>query len=540
MALERFGRHGMKRRSKRHNCLVFFLVLLIVATGVHAQETEQGNGFEIKAFLVEGNTIFSDKKIQNTLADFKGSHKTAADVEKARDALEQSYHEEGYPAVLVNIPEQTVEQGIVRLQVIESKLDRIRITGNRYFTMDKILKGLPAFGTGEILYVPQIQKEINKINRNPDFKVTPVLMPGRTLGTIDVELKVEDRLPLHGSLDVNNRSSHDTSELRLNAMIRYDNLWQKEHSLSFQYQTSPEEPEEVQVFAGSYVLPAPWNEDHLLAVYGILSDSETSFGEGFQVIGKGNILGARSVMSLPPHDFYAHNITIGLDYKDFDETAGYQNEEEGIKTPITYMPLSFSYNSSLPDSSGSTQISASLNIAFRGLVTDQREFEVKRFKGKGNYMYVTAGAERTQKLPAGMSLFLRLDGQLSDQPLISNEQYPAGGMGSVRGYKENEVLGDDAVHGTLELSAPDLAEIFGLSDKMGFTPRIFYDVAALRVKDPLPEQDRNITIQGAGGGVQGFLTRYMEYELDWAVALSDTDRIEKGDSRIHFNVTCQF
>lgn len=518
---------------------ISFLAFMVFVSGVYAESQGEIN-FEIKEFLVGGNTLLSKEEITGALSGFTGSDKTATDVEKAREELEGLYHKEGYPTVLVNIPEQTVEEGIITLQVIESKIGEVRVTGNRYFTREKILEDLPSFRPGEILHIPSVQADLNKVNSNRDLKVSPILMAGREPGTTDVELKVKDQLPLHGSIELNNRSSHDTSDLRLNGIIGYHNLWQREHSASFQYQTAPEEREDVQVVAGSYVFPTPWNDEHLLAMYGIWSDSETAFGEGFQVIGKGKIFGARYVIPLPAYKSYAHNITAGLDYKDFDDTLGFQNEEGGTKTPVTYVPLSFSYSSSLPDSTGFTQFSAGLNMALRGMVTDQREFEIKRYKARGNYMYATAGIERTQKLPAGMDLFLKLDGQIADQPLIANEQYSAGGMESVRGYKESEELGDDAIHGTLEFRAPDLARMFDLPEKFSLMPYLFYDAAALRAKDPLPGEDRSATLQGAGVGLRGYVTRYIEYGFDWATALADTDRTERGETRICFRVKCEF
>ena len=520
--------------------LMLFLAFGAMASEAYGQGDEQRPAFEISAFEVEGNTLFPEAKIRTALEEFTGPRKTAEDVEKARDALESFYHKEGYPTVLVNIPEQTVEEGIVRLRVIESKIRRVKVTGNRYFTMEKILRELPSFRPGEILYVPKVEAELNMINRNPDFKVAPVLMPGREPGAVDVELKVKDRLPLHLSLVLNNRSTQDTTDLRLNAMIRYDNLWQKEHSISLQYQTSPEDRDEVQVAAGSYVFPAPWKDDHLVALYGIWSDSDTAFGEGFEVVGKGNIFGARYIMPLPSYKLYTHNLTLGLDYKDFDETTGFEEEEEDLKTPMTYVPLSLTYSSSLFDSWGQTRFCGGLNMAFRGLVTDHREFEEKRFRAKGNYVYATLGVERIQKLPADMNLFLKLDGQVADQPLIANEQYSAGGMVSVRGYKESEVLGDDAIHTTLELSAPDLADLFKVSDHVDFTPYLFYDFAALRVRSPLEGQDPSPLIQGVGLGVRGYVSRFLEYQSDWAVALSDTDKTDKGDSRFYFTIKYQF
>jgi hemolysin activation/secretion protein len=520
--------------------LLFLLALSVTTASVYARASDDVLTFAIKAFVVDGNTLFPDDKVLQVLEPFSGSNKAAEDVEQARKALESFYHKEGYPSVLVNIPEQTVEEGIVKLEVVESKIRKVKVTGNRYFTKEKILKDLPSFSPGEILYLPRVQKELNRMNTSPDLKVAPVLMPGREFGTIDVELKVKDRLPLHGSLEVNNRSAHNTTDLRLNALIRYDNLWQKEHSVSLQYQTSPEDLDEVQVAAGSYVLPAPWHQDHMLALYGILSDSDTAFGEGFQALGKGKIYGARYVMPLPPYKTYAHNITAGIDYKDFDEEVGFGEEAEALKTPITYLPLTFSYNASLPDSWGWSRFSASASMAFRGLVTDQREFEIKRFQATGNYLFATAGVERTQKLPGGMSLFLKLDGQLADQPLISNEQYSAGGMESVRGYKEVEQLGDNAFHTTMELASPDLTDLFGFPDKLNVTPYLFYDFATLSLIDPLPGEDRSVSLNGIGGGVRGSVAHHVEFQLDWAVALSDTDRTEKGESRVYFRIKAKF
>lgn len=522
------------------SALIALLAFPALTAVGYAQGQRENVSFEIRAFEVEGNTLFSEREIFPVLEPFMGSDKTADDVEEARDQLERFHHEKGYPTVLVNIPEQTVDQGMVKLRVIESKIGRVKVTGNRYFTMEKILRDLPSLRPGKILYVPRVQEELARINRSPGFKVAPVLMPGKEPGTVHVELKVKDRLPLHGSVEVNNRSTQDTTDLRLNTMIRYDNLWQKEHSIGLQYQTSPEDMDEVQVVAGSYVLPTPWNHDHVLALYGIWSDSDTAFGEGFEVIGKGNIFGARYIKPLPPYKLYTHNITLGVDYKDFDETTGFQEEEGDLKTPMTYVPFSFSYSASLSDRWGRTSLSAALNMSFRGLVSDQREFEDKRYRAKGNYVYGTLGVERMQNLPVDMQLFVKLDGQVADQPLISNEQYSAGGMGNVRGYKETEVLGDDAFHATAEFSAPDLGKLFKISQHFGCTPYLFYDVATLRVRAPLEGQDSSPSIQGVGVGIRGYISRLLQYEADWAVALSDTDDTDKGDSLFHFKVKCEF
>ena len=507
----------------------------------YAVEAKGETGFEIRAFEVTGNSIFPAEKLLGLIKPFTGRGKTAADVEKARDAIEKFYHDAGYPTVLVNIPEQTLKHGVVRLQVIESRISSVRIKGNRYFTREKVMKDLPSFTPGSILYLPKVQEEIGRLNRNQDIKVEPSISPGRELGTIDVDLKVEDRLPLHGYLELNNRSSHDTSALRLNGMVRYDNLWQKEHSIALQYQTAPLKPKEVQVAGVSYVMPSPLHEDHQLAFFGIWSDSKTSFGEGFSVVGRGQIAGMRYVLPLPQYKLYAHNITLGLDYKHFNQDIGFTTESgQTTHTPVSYLPLSFSYGASLPDEYGGvTQFTGTLNLSFRGIVSDESEFERKRYKATANYIYATLGIQRTQKLPWGMGLLAKVDAQVSDQPLIDNEEYNAGGMENVRGYSESEAAGDDAVHGTIEVAFPDPFEKSGAGKWLQTSPFLFYDAAHLTVKDPLAGQTSSITLQGVGAGVRGSM-KHFEYEIDWAVALNSTDRTRNGEQRVYFRVKSLF
>ena len=536
-------------RFARH----FFLLFLVIAAfhiylpKSFAAGDEVAAAFEIRAFELSGNSIFPAEKLQEAVKAFTGAGKTAADVEKARDAVEKLYHDAGYPAVLVNIPEQTIKNGIVKLQVIESRIGRVKISGNRYFTSDKMMRDLQSFNPGEMLYLPKVQQEIGRLNRNQDFKVEPVMTPGSEPGTIDVDLKVDDRFPLHGSLELNDKNSYGTDPLRLAGMIRYDNLWQMEHSVSLQYQTSPQDSSEVEVFSASYSLPAPWEKDHQWVLYGIRSDSNTytDVGDGFRVIGKGTILGTRYIIPLTPYKLYAHNITIGLDYKNFNTSVNFNaatgsSTPSPIITPVTYMPLSFAYNSVLQDGGGMTQFNAGLNISFRGAVSDQSQFENARYKGNANYIFVTAGIQRNQKLPWGMGLLVKVDGQAADNPLIPNEEYIAGGMDNVRGYMESEAQGDDAIHGTIELSFPDPLARFGIVKRLQASPYIFYDIAQLNVKDPLPAQNGSITLDGAGAGIRGSLTKYLEYEFDWAVALNATNQTQANTNMFYFKLKSLF
>lgn len=512
---------------------------LFTGTGTVAA-AEDTACFTIERYQIKGNTLLDYTRLEEGLHFYTGINKTAQDVEAARSFLEKRYHQEGYPTVLVNIPRQDVTEGVVVLEVIESTIGDVRVTGNRYHTKEKILEKLPLFRRGEILYVPAYQAQLAKANRRPDLSVSPVLMPGKELGTTDVDLKVTDHFPLHGSLEVNNRNAHDTTPWRLNAVLHYDNLWQAEHSLTLQYQMSPRNLKEVWALAASYVLPAPWNDDHMLAAYGVISDSNTAFGEGFEMIGKGQIVGLQYVLPLPFYKLYAHNLTLGADYKHFDENLGFSDESESIATPVTYLLFSAQYRSSLEDAGGATRLDAGLRCAVRGFVTSVDEIEEKRYDARASFTVMTIALERDQMLFRGTTAHVGLDYQATDQSLISNEQYSAGGMQSVRGYHESEAAGDEAVHTVLELRGLDLVGLMRASMPVTAVPYLFDEAARLSINNPLPSQAKYTTLHGAGVGVRGGLGRYLDYELDYAMALKDTDQTDKGETMLHFLMKAQF
>ena len=143
-----------------------------------------------------------------------------------------------------------------------------------------------------------------------------MLRASATPGQVDVDLNVQDSLPLHATLEVNNRYSANTAELRLIGEVSYDNLIQSNQSLSIQYQTAPQDSAEAKIWSVSYVIPT--QSGLVWALYAVRSDSNIAAVGDLDVIGDGSIYGLRLIDPLPSSNpsFY-HNFTAGIDYKDF-------------------------------------------------------------------------------------------------------------------------------------------------------------------------------------------------------------------------------
>jgi hemolysin activation/secretion protein len=497
------------------------------------QKAEEKNpSFNVFEFKVDGNTVLDKGKIEEAVYPFLGETKTIEDVEKARLALEKKYQDAGYLTVSVSIPQQEVDSGVVKLLVTEGTVERLRVTDSKYTSLAEVKSRVAEFGEGKVPHFPTAQQQLTTVNRGQNRQVTPVLRAGKSPGKVEVDLKVQDKLPLHGSLELNDKYSPNTTETRLNGSLRYENLWQKDHSIGISFQVSPEDLNEVKVVSSTYVIPR-MNGDYF-AAYGVISNSDIAAVGDVNVIGNGYIAGARYIHPLPLVENYYHSLTLGADYKNFKESVRLFGLE--ANTPISYTAFSLGYDGTYQAQSSQTQMNFTLNLAPRGLGNKEEEFAIKRYLAKPNYAYIRADLKHTQKLPLDWSLQARLNGQVANEPLISAEQFTIGGVDSVRGYLESSALGDNGVSGTLELRTPQLMKYIKTDLFKEFYAYSFVDAGYVGIYEPLPKQDKNSDLLSAGLGVKLKAAKGLFTNLDYAHALRDSGEVEKGDDRLHFRV----
>ena len=239
---------------------VLFMVALLATTSpapfaAPASDDVEKTGqpsFDVMEYRVEGNTVLPEREIGRAVYPHLGPARTIEDVRRAAEALERAYQSAGYLTILVEIPQQRVDGGIVTLQVTEGAINRLRVRGAKYFSAGEIREEAVSMKEGTVPNFPRVQQDLARLNRRPDRKITPVLKQAPVPGFVDIDLKVEDKLPLHGSVEINNRYIANTEPLRLSAAIRYDNLWGLGHSAGVQVLTSPEDTSQVRVVSANY------------------------------------------------------------------------------------------------------------------------------------------------------------------------------------------------------------------------------------------------------------------------------------------------
>lgn len=504
-----------------------------------------GPVFAIWEYQVKGNTLLENTTIELALTPYLGPDQSLERVSEAAANLERTYRDAGYPTVAVNIPEQDVVGGKVLLEVTEGKVARVRVSGSQYHLLSEIKQQVGSLQPGQPLHIAGFQEDLNRLNRtSPDLRVTPVLKQGRAPGTVEVDLRVKDSLPLHGSLEINNHNSLDTTNTRLAADISYDNLWQKHHSLSLQYQNSPEEPDESKVWASTYIFPLI-DDVSRMALYAVSSDSEVSSFTDLTVVGTGNIYGLRFVRALGMEGGYVHSLSLGFDYKDFDQAVNLAGADTD-NTPIQYVNFTAIYSGTVFQPQSTTKIGLSLTHGVREFMGggDPLEFDNKRWGSRANFFTIQGNVKHERKLAGDWRWGGRMRFQVADSPLISNEQFSAGGASSVRGYYESQELGDNGAFGSLEITSPDV-----LGDWAELRLRGFVDSGWLQTLDQvvtsvdsgtnrLDTVDTSISSVGVGADFQ--VKKILSLVLDAGYALDDATDIEQGDVRVHASIVAEF
>jgi hemolysin activation/secretion protein len=496
-----------------------------------AQENQNSGRLFIQEYRVKGAHHLTVTEIEDAVYPFLGPGRTGVDVEQARSALEKAYHDKGYQTVAVEIPRQQVKGGIVYLHVIEATVGRLRVHGARYFSPDQVKAQAPSLAEGKVINFNEVPHDIVALNQWPDRRVTPVLSQGKLPGTVDVDLNVKDTLPLHGSLELNNQQSPNTKPLRLNGSVSDTDLWQLGHSAGFSFQLAPQRLQDAEVFSAYYLAPVPSVEGLSLMVQGTKQDSQVSTLGNAVVTGRNDTLGLRASFSLPLGvDFY-HSISLGFDYK----RAYVDVTVAGVHgpAPVTYYPFSANYSATWAPQGSITELNAGVTFHLRGLGSSSAEFDNSRFGAGGSFIYLRGDLSHTHDLPAGLQIFGKIQGQIADQPLLSQEQFSAGGLETVRGYLEGEVPGDNAFCSSLEFRSPSV--ISWLGQKTGeWRFYLFGDAGWVTTNSPLPEQASRFSLESLGMGSRIQVLDHFSGSIDAADPLTSQSTTKAHDIRVTF------
>jgi hemolysin activation/secretion protein len=367
-------------------------------------------------------------------------------------------------------------------------------------------------------------RSLRVANESPVKQTQVSLKSGANEGEVDATIKVVDDNPRKYSLSLDNTGTSSTGVYRLGVGFQHSNLWGRDHQLTVQYITNPEHPSQVTVFGAGYHVPLYGRGDSIDFVVGYSDVDSGTVQQLFNVSGAGLIVLGRYNFNLNRIDDYEHKISVGLDYKAFQNRVLTTNGVP-LVPDITLHPVSVAYAGEYRNERNALNFYGSLsyNPFEGGNDAAQSDFKASRGSAGGasaEYVIWRAGINYQRLLPADWTLRFAANAQTTRNALVAGEQFGVGGANSVRGFNERAYANDKGHQATVELITPDVAGKIGFNGgRLKFLA--FYDTGNLSRNFIQPGEQTGLGVDSIGLGMRMTFRERLSVRMDFAQVQHD-------------------
>ena len=505
----------------------------VAAADEAGQETLR---FAITRYAVEGATLLTPAEIEAAVAPFIGTDKDFSDVQSALEVIEALYAERGYSAVHVLLPEQEMEAGTVRFQVIEGHYGKVTVKNNRFFSEANLLNAIPSVRSGGVPKSKQVARELRLANENPARQLNVVLKGGERDDELDASLQVSDSKFSQWTLTADNSGTVETGRSRISLAYRHANLFDADQVAQVQAQISPEHTDRSQVVGGSYRIPL-YGLGHSVEFFGSYSNINAVVGGLSNFQGGGLMFSTRYNVPLERRGTFDPRVSFGLDWRRFDKIELTSPPPTTLFGEIVVTPLSAAYATQGRLGKGDVALNTSLTVnvpvAGSGKSADFAAYDrINTAAPEPHYKVLRFGASYFLPLAADWQWRTAFSGQWSNDRLIQGEQIRLGGADGVRGFSEGSETGERGGKLNLELYAPAW-NMGGL----GTRGLLFADAGRVQ-----PETGDSTGIASLGLGLRASYSGSLALRFDAGRIINEgTDpKQQQGDWRLHASLSGTF
>ena len=511
------------------------LAVAVSAAWGAGQEAEAPIRFDISRFAVSGNSLLPASEVEAAVAPFAGRNRDFGDVQRALEALEAAFHARGYKVVTVQLPEQELGGGVVRFDVVAPKIGQVRVRGHKVVDEANVRRSMPSLASGRTPNLDQVSANLKLANEHPSRKINLQLQTGENDDVVDANLDVVDEKAWRAMLNLDNSGNSQTGKTQAGLILQHANLWGRDHLGSIQYTTTVEHPDQVSVYGLGYHIPlyALGASVDLFASYSNVDSGVVSAGLfDLGVSGKGATFGARYNHVLARRGSLEPRLVYGLDIKAYKNDVLFAGQNFG--NDVTVRPISVAYTGNLSldgDAQASFSLGAVQNIAggSRGGAID---FERARAGADDSYRMLRISGAYSRMVLQDWQLRVLVNGQWTNDALVSGEQFGAGGNASVRGFDERVLSADSGAFTNLELYSPN----FCGAGRWQCRAVAFYDAAYGERNKALPGELDSTSIASTGLGLRVAMGTSMNMQLDYGHVVRSGAVDTGGNNKLHVRV----
>lgn len=467
----------------------------------------------VERFEVVGSTVFSPQQLAEETKEFINKPISLAEVFQARSKITDLYVRNGYITSGAYIPPQTIKSGVIKIQVVEGKLEEIQVTGTRRLNPNYVRSRL-AIATQAPLNREQLLEALQLLQLNPLIQnLSAELSAGSRPGVSVLQVEVREAKSFSAQVILDNGRSPSVGSFRRRLQINQANLLGFGDGLNFAYTNT----DGSNAFDVGYTLPLNARNGTLSFNFGTTSSNVIE--EPFNVLDIESssryyeITFRQPIIQTPTQE-----LALGLTASRRESEATYI---EGERLPFPSLGA---------DEQGSTRISA---LRFFQEWTTRNSREVIALRSQFNWgigaldstinqdapdsrFFAWQGQAQWARLLAPETLLLlRVNTQLASRNLLPLEQLGLGGIDTVRGYRQDYLLTDNGAFASAEVQVPIL-RLPQIGSTLHIAPFVDFGVAWNSSNRDNPNPN---TLASVGLGLRWTQGDRFSARLDWGIPL---------------------
>ena len=488
----------------------------------------------VKNFDVVGSSVFSQRELDRAIESYRNRPLTLPELFQARSVITKLYTDRGYVSSGAYIPPQELNDGTIKIAVLEGKLEEINVSGTERLSKNYISSRIET-AAGQPVDIDSLLSALQLLRLDPLIdNVSAELSAGIRPGTSLLDIQVQEADAFDVSTSFSNNRSPSVGSNQRTVGLNHRNLLGFGDTFSFEYANT----DGSNAFDFAYALPVNSQDGTIKAAYS--RNSNDVIEDPFNILdieseSRYYELNFRQPIVLKP----TQELALGMSITRTESETYFFDERYQLSRGA--------------DEDGETKISA---VRFFQEFVNRNDREVLAFRSQFNlgldafnstinggdepdstFLSWRGQSQWVRRLDEDFLLLLRGDAQLSTGSLVPLEQFRLGGINSARGYRQDLSLGDNGLFASAELRIPILR-----LEKIGGLVQIapFFDIGTVWNSDDL--EITNATLPSVGVGLNFSMGDSFDARLDWGIPLSNVEGENSSlqEDGIYFSIDSRF
>jgi hemolysin activation/secretion protein len=475
--------------------------------------------FILREVRFSGNTELEQSVLEQLVAPYIGRAIKLSDLQILRDTVTAAYIKQGYVSSGAVLPEQTINDGIVNIKIIEGGLAAVNVISDGQFK--------PEYFAKRLLHVAQPLLNVNRLEQRlylfqQDSRIKTInaeLQPSETAGLSVLNMRVQEASPVTSHVEFNNHHAPAIGSQGLYANWRHANLLGNSETLFLGVRKT----EGLLAANFHYEWPLSVSDD-LLSVFANVNNSDVIEG-AFAVLdieSRSHTFGVSYRRPLLRHRTKKFEWFVTVESRKSESLLlgeGFSfspGPENGIsKLTLLRVGTDLQVQSPMRVLAARARLNMGVDALGATIHSDDRP--------DGEFVSLLLQGQWAQRLALWQSMFIaRVDLQWSNEALLGLEQFAIGGHNTVRGYRENSLVRDQGAVASLEWRIPYIKHTATEKHELA----LYFDGGHSKNKDR--ENAGLQTISSLGLGLLGNFNKF-NYQFYWAESLKDLTPLGESD-----------